>query len=86
MPPYRLFNAVFARCVLDGSKKLLHKTQVRYLGRIYHYPEFSKQAMLEAYDDNQGLREYVPDNIPLELTDKTYLFNVSLTVDELFKS
>lgn len=34
LPSYRAFNADFAQKVLNGSKKLLKKSDVNYLGKL----------------------------------------------------
>lgn len=79
LPPYRIFNSDFAKKVLDGRKRLLLKANVIFLGRLYQYPECAKQKLLDEYPDVQAVMTYIPDTGSIDLIDKVYLFNVSLS-------
>ena len=51
-----------------------------------NFPECRKQNIVEAFDDMENLRLYIPDNINIDLVDKTYLFTVSYSGHEHTKA
>ena len=63
---------------MSGEKKLLKKTEVRFVGKIYAFAECSKEKMLNSFDNVNELRQYFPDSTPATMMDKRFLFDVYL--------
>lgn len=76
LPPYRNFSAAFAQSVINGTKKLLLRSQVKFVNRLYSFPECSRGRLLGQFVDGEALDQYIPQNINSSLIDKQYLLNV----------
>ena len=76
LPSTWLFNAEFAQQVLAGTKQLFKKSQVKFVSRIYKYPECSKLNLYNAYPQKPLLAQYIPDGININAVGSDYLFNV----------
>ena len=77
IPGPRSFNSAFAREVLSGTKKLKKKNEIKFMGKLYDFPELRRAKLFDRYPEKDELLKHLPSGRTVQSISRRYLFNVS---------
>ena len=82
MPSYEMFTREFAKEVLRGDKKLLKRSEVKWV-EVMKYDELSVKQLYDKLLALPMMKDYFPNKYPKgRCCDRDYMFNVANTLHE----
>ena len=77
-----MFTREFAKEVLRGDKKLLKRTEVKWV-EVMKYDELSVKSLYAKFLEMPMMKDYFPNKYPKGRTcERDYMFNVANTLHE----
>lgn len=76
MPPIRNVNAQFLKQVFRGDKKILKKSDMKPLGKIFGFKSLSTERIVNQFPDPVIARQYLPDLNDYSKLDRTFVLTV----------